>query len=165
MQPSLLLSTFEKARLHLLEKARSLLGNTEDAEDVLQDVFVKLWQQPQALPPKEMVSLLTTAVRNQSIDELRRRRFRPAELVEGIPDAVPDASDEQDIFPEVERIINAALTPLQQDILRRHDMEGESYETIAETLHMQPTAVRMQLSRARKTIREQYRLRKNTDAP
>lgn len=165
MQPSLLLSTFEKARRHLLEKACSLLGNTEDAEDVLQDVFVKLWQQPQALPPKEMVSLLTTAVRNQSIDELRRRRFRPAEFVEGIPDAVPDASDEQDIFPEVERIINAALTPLQQDILRRHDMEGESYESIAETLHMQPTAVRMQLSRARKTIREQYRLQKNTDAP
>ena len=165
MQPSLFLSTFEKARRHLLEKARSLLGNTEDAEDVLQDVFVKLWQQPQELPPKEMVSLMTTAVRNQSIDELRRRRKRSTETIDELPDAISEDVEEQDVFPEVERIINAALTPLQQDILRRHDMEGESYESIAETLHMQPTAVRMQLSRARKTIREQYRLRKNTDAP
>lgn len=163
MQQSLFLSIFEKARRHLLEKARSLLGSTEDAEDVLQDVFLKIWQKPQELTTKEMESLLATAVRNQTIDTLRRRRNRAAEKVDEIYDAIPDVSDEQDIFPEVEGIINAALTPLQQEILKRHDMEGESYEAIAETLNMQPTAVRMQLSRARKTIREQYRLRKNTE--
>lgn len=161
MQQNSFISTFKKARQQLLVKARSLLGNTEDAEDVLQDVFLKLWQRQPEISPNEMESLLTTAVRNQSIDELRRRRNRSAEAVDGISDALLEASEEQDIFPEVERIINAALTPLQQDILRRHDMEGESYESIAETLHMQSTAIRMQLSRARKTIREQYRLRKS----
>jgi RNA polymerase sigma-70 factor (ECF subfamily) len=63
----------------------------------------------------------------------------------------------KETFSIVERIINQELTPLQQKIIQLREYEGKSFEEIACDLGMQPAAVRMQLSRARKTIRECYR--------
>ena len=57
----------------------------------------------------------------------------------------------------VQQLITQSLTPLQQRILRLHDMEDQSYDEIAKQEGMQEAAVRMQLSRARKMIRECYR--------
>ena len=62
-------------------------------------------------------------------------------------------------FRRVEEMVDTALTDIQKQIIRRHEYEGATLEKIAEELGMQPPAVRMQLSRARKTIREQYRKR------
>ena len=61
------------------------------------------------------------------------------------------------MLEEVKTLIESQLTPIQQEILQRRDYNGEEYASIAEDLGMQETAVRMQLSRARKTIRETYR--------
>lgn len=155
MQQNNFLSVFERGRRRLLETARSFLGSTEDAEDVLQDVFIKLWQKRLDVQPREMEAFISRAVHNQSIDELRRRRKRTEGVVEMFPDV--EEKEEPDIFPAVQQIIESALTPLQKDILESHDVNGESYEDIAERLDMQPPAIRMQLSRARKTIRDQYR--------
>ena len=63
------------------------------------------------------------------------------------------------MFNEVEAIIEKELTPLQKQILESREYKGEPLESIAERLGMQQTAVRMQLSRARKKIRECYRRR------
>ena len=71
--------------------------------------------------------------------------------------AEEDAPDVESRFQAVERIVASELSPLQRDILRRHDYEGQDYDAIAQSLQMQPAAVRMQLSRARRTIREIYR--------
>ena len=49
------------------------------------------------------------------------------------------------------------LTPLQKKIVRMHEYEGTSFEQIARKLGIQPAAVRMQISRARKTLREKFR--------
>ena len=56
-------------------------------------------------------------------------------------------------------MVDTELTDLQKLIVRRHEYESVTLEKIAEELGMQPPAVRMQLSRARKTIREHYRNR------
>ena len=63
------------------------------------------------------------------------------------------------MLKQVEEMVTTALTDIQRQIIRRHEYEGVTLEKIAEDLGMQPPAVRMQLSRARKTIREQYRKR------
>ncbi len=55
------------------------------------------------------------------------------------------------------QLIRTRLTPLQQQIIHLRDYREKSYDDIAYELNMQPTAVRMQLSRARKTIRDIYR--------
>ena len=82
------------------------------------------------------------------------------ELDEHRDESVTDSADEilekEERFRAVERIIAQRLTPLQQQILRMKEYEGRKYNEIADILGMQEPAVRMQLSRARKEIRECY---------
>lgn len=67
------------------------------------------------------------------------------------------------MLARVEAIINSRLTPQQQQIIQMRDVEGISFEEIAEKLDMQPSAVRMALSRARKTIRDIYNEERRDD--
>ena len=60
------------------------------------------------------------------------------------------------------QIVSQQLSEQQQAILRLRDYEGRDYEEIAELLQMTPSAVRVNLSRARKTVREVYRQRHQT---
>lgn len=80
------------------------------------------------------------------------RDSKPSETIE-------EKLAKEELFLEVEEIINRQLSPMQRQILREKEYEGKSIEEIADGLQMQPTAVRMQLSRARKTIRECYQKR------
>lgn len=80
------------------------------------------------------------------------RDSKPSETIE-------ERLAKEELFLEVEEIINRQLSPMQRQILREKEYEGKSIEEIADGLQMQPTAVRMQLSRARKTIRECYQNR------
>ena len=61
-------------------------------------------------------------------------------------------------------MIERKLSPVQRLILQKKEYEEQSIEKIANELNMQQAAVRMQLSRARKTIRECYRKRNDYEA-
>ena len=103
--------------------------------------------------------MLNVTARHIGIDELRRRqKLGETRLEEGCDPA--EATDAEDEAPEryrrVKQIIDQRLTPLQREILERRETREEAFEEIAATLNMQPAAVRMQLSRARKLIREVY---------
>ena len=91
----------------------------------------------------------------------RRRRELPAgdNLPENRPglDANPvEVQEREAMFQKVEELIRKDLTDIQKYIIRRHEYEGAKLETVAKELGMKAPAVRMQLSRARKTIRERY---------
>ena len=70
-----------------------------------------------------------------------------------------DSESADEIFERVQRLIDSCLSPAQQSIIRLHDYEQRGYDEIANQLNMEPAAVRMQLSRARKKIRECYNKR------
>ena len=74
-------------------------------------------------------------------------------------ETIEERIERQELFQEVEELIDRQLSPIQRLILRKKEYEEESIEEIAKELDMQQTAVRMQLSRARKIIRECYRNR------
>lgn len=129
----------------------------EAAEDVLQETFVRLWKRKYPLrSPGEAEALLTRSVKNASLNEKRRSRCVP--LPEDIPEdhAVSDCSpgEKERIYAEMKRLIDGKLTELQRYILEEKEYGGRSLEAIARELGMQPAAVRMQLSRARKTLRK-----------
>lgn len=159
-----LINTFTRGRSRLLQMARRLLESQDDAEDALQEAFSRLWPRAETLRSEaEAEKLATVTVRNISIDQLRRQSDHPSA---DIGDLHNDSSLTTDTEAEQERreqyeivqqLITQSLTPLQQRILRLHDMEDQSYDEIAKQEGMQEAAVRMQLSRARKMIRECYR--------
>ena len=151
----ILTETYQRIWARLRAGAGKMLSDADAAEDALQDAFVRLWGRYQVRSEKEAEALLTRTVRNVSIDQLRKRKTVP--LVGDLPEE--RVENREALFRRVEEVVDMELTNLQKQIIRRHEYESVTLEKIAEELGMQPPAVRMQLSRARKTIREQYRNR------
>ena len=151
----ILTETYQRIRQRLKAGAGKMLSDADAAEDALQDAFVRLWGRYQVRSEKEAEALLTRTVRNMSIDSLRKRKTVP--LAGDLPEEAEE--NREALFRRVEEMVDTELTDLQKLIVRRHEYESVTLEKIAEELGMQPPAVRMQLSRARKTIREHYRKR------
>ena len=152
----ILLPAFQRLRRGLQRLASSMVGESV-AEDALQDAFVRLWTRRTTLHSEDEAGRLLTTVKHLSIDHLRQQQREASVSLTEADGAEEDAPDMESRFQAVERIVASELSSLQRDILRRHDYEGQDYDAIAQSLQMQPAAVRMQLSRARRTIREIYR--------
>ena len=154
-----LITTFTELRKGFLRLASRFLPNEEDASDALQDAFCRLWpKRNQIHSSKEAEALAVTTIRNLCIDQIRKDKIDVVEL-NAERDAKPSETIEEriakeELYQEVEEIINRQLSQVQQQILREKEYEGKSIEEIANELEMQQGAVRMQLSRARKIIRE-----------
>ena len=164
MSDEFLVTTFTDLRKGFLRLASRFLPNEEDASDALQDAFCRLWpKRNQIHSSKEAEALAVTTIRNLCIDQIRKDKVDVVEL-DAERDAKPSETIEEriakeELYREVEEIIIRQLSPVQQQILREKEYEGKSMEERAQALGMQPAAVRMQLSRARKIIRECYRNR------
>jgi RNA polymerase sigma-70 factor (ECF subfamily) len=132
------------------------------AEDALQEAFCRLWGRKYNLrSEREAEALLARTSRNISIDEARKRQRRPTvpldERIGQGEEEVYSAQEREALFRQVEASIDRELSKTQRRILRRHEYEGVTLEKIAEEMGMQPAAVRMQISRARKALREKFR--------
>jgi len=141
---------------NLQRRLRYGLSHTE--EDALGDAFLKLWVgRYHPATEEEGEKLLYKAMRRIQISLWRSEKRHPRiPLDVHIADTSPD-TEADDTHLIIQELIRTKLTPLQQDILQRHDINDETYSEIADKLGMQEAAVRMQLSRARKKIREIYK--------
>ena len=159
MPRDLLTDTYLALRNRFRTRARRILGSAEDADDALQEAFFKLWSKDYDIRTRsEAEALLSTAVRNSSLDAVRRRRDKvPLEAADRLP--AEDRRERAEQLAAVRKLIERELTDTQRYILPRIEYGGMTQEQIAQELGMQPAAVRMQLSRARKIIRELYKQR------
>lgn len=154
-----LLYTFTQGRARLQAMAQRLLRSDRDAEDALQEAFCRLWQRsssPQTQADADKMAM--TVVHHVSIDHLRHAQRHQQATLTDMEDQTLATADKQveERFKVVEGLISDNLTPLQQRIVLQHDMEGASYQDISHREQMTEAAVRQQLSRARKKIRELY---------
>ena len=159
-----LITTFTQLRKGFLKLASRFLPNEEDASDALQDAFCKLWlRRHQIHSSEEAKALAITTIRHLCIDQVRKEKIPLMELdVErdsNLTETIEENIERKELFQEVEKLIEYQLSPIQRMILRKKEYEEESIDEIAKELNMQQAAVRMQLSRARKIIRECYRNR------
>ncbi len=152
-------------RERLMGLAERITGNPDDAADAVQEAFCRLWAHRAAIATQQAAQgMSVVTVRNASIDTVRRRAARPTVELDEQRDTLADDSpppDRQQAFNQVQAIIDLELTETQRTIVRLREYEGRSFEEIAQRLEMQPATVRMQLSRARKQIRETYYHRNN----
>ncbi len=160
MSEEVVLTTFQRLRRRLDRLASGWLHNEDDASDVLQEAFVRLWTNYRHVDePREVEALSIRVVRNACSDVLRKRQTLVAlDDVEEEPAAdVSDSTVREEAYNEVERLIEERLSPLQRRVMQMREYEGLSVADIARQLDMQETAVRMNLSRARQTLREMMR--------
>ena len=147
-----LTDAFIRLRQKLEGVSGRILPDRGGAEDILQDSFVRLWRRQYPLQSeKEAEALLTRTVRNASLNERRRARSIPLE--KDFADDSPDTLEKERAFAQMQEKIQTELTDIQRYILEEKEYGGRTLEDIAIELGMEPAAVRMQLSRARKTLR------------
>ena len=158
----ILTAVFGRLRMRLHSGAARMLHSDSEADDVLQDAFERLWKQRSSFKGERHVEgAAVTAVRNICIDELRRRSARPeAELSDAM--AATDSDDRAErrqLLDTVNALIASELSSRDRDILVMRDRNGYDFDEIADEFGMTEAAVRVALSRARKTIRNIYRAR------
>lgn len=153
MEIDLLTSSFLGLRDKLHHIALKYLGSDEDAKDALQDTWLKLRSKGEVETTIEARNKLVAVLRNVCIDHLRKAREIPIDVT---VDIQAYRMDEEDIG-NLEQLLQEGLTPLQKEIFNLVTHEGFDYEEIAKQLSMSVEAVRMNMSRTRKKIRENYK--------
>ena len=144
----------------LLRFALQILQNEEEAKDVLQDIFLKLWQKRDELEKVDnMDAFAMRMIRNRCLDVIRSRRTVSMEVVKKAKIKDEESSDTDylentDSVTLVKRII-AELPELQRIVIQLRDIEQLEYEEIAEATEMNVNAIRVNLSRARKKVRDE----------
>lgn len=144
-------------RDRLLSYAQRLLGNRDDAEDVVQEVFFKLWFMRNDLDRYDHIPALSlTITKHLSLNQLKKNEREYDSLDENIEaDSLsPYAGLEQK--DESEQLLKALnrLPDMQQSVLRMKHIDGLETDEIAALTGSSPEAVRMNLSRARKKVRD-----------
>lgn len=151
---------FRKYYTSLSYFANTILHNEGEANDIVQDCFVKLWENKSIKERSETVkSLLYAMVRNRCIDLLRKRKIRKkaeSKIKENEIDEDFEYIDELK-FAEVMRQIVDQIDDLpirMKRVIKLHFIEGKNYKEIANDLQSTPEAVRKQKARALKIIRQ-----------
>jgi len=147
-------------REYLFATARRILSEEEDAEDAVQEVLLKLWYIRESLGNYDNVeAFVTTVTKNHCLDKLKvkRRTEGMTESVMGMhSESNPYELTERNNTHEIIKRIIDTLPPLQREIIRMKDMEEYEVDEIAEITGTKSEAVRMNLSRARKKVREEF---------
>ena len=161
--------------------ARYLVRNADDAEDVVQETFVRLWRAGDAVELESVRGWLLRVARNLCLDALRRRKVREtaragADQVSergrlGIEIAEDDGRERSlevsdlgsgalraELALDVQRMVRAMdeLKEPQRSIILLREVQDYTYEEIAEALDLSLSAVKVYLHRARKKIRQRF---------
>ena len=156
-------SAFTTLREQMLSLAERITGNRDDAADAVQDAFVKLWQQRDRYKSACHASGAgIVAVKTVSIDLARRNsRHVDVPVEQASSAAIEDVNDDERnlAYQQVRSIIDNDLSSNQRLIIDLREVEGLEFDDIAQRLGMQPVTVRVELSRARKRVREIYQSR------
>lgn len=145
----------------LYRVAYQLTGNAQDAEDLLQDLYLKLWQKRDDLPDEaKKEAYLVTMIRRLFIDQRRLKHLdASAELKneEGPPDerSLDRQIDSKDEAQQMERLING-LPVRDGKIIQMHLVEGRSYEEIEQDTGLSQGNIRIIVMRTKKKLKQQF---------
>lgn len=138
--------------------AKRLLTSTEEAEDAVQEVLGKLWQNMNTLTSiSNLEGYAMTMIKNYCLDRLKSKQAAQLRLVHYKHDRATGSLDQQiDDRDSVAQVLDflEELPEQQKLVLQLRDVEQYDFETIAQITELSEGAVRVALSRARKTIRK-----------
>ena len=140
--------------------ALRIVGNQPEAEDVVQEVMIKLWNQREKL--LEYSNLEAWSIRmtkNLSIDKTRNKHYKMGIIPDGFDITANQrnphqVTESQDIMQRIKNMINQLPTK-QKEVMHMRDIEGLSYKEIEALLQIPMNQVKVYLFRARKQIKSQ----------
>ncbi len=148
------IAQFDPLRPVLIRVAYRMLGSVADAEDIVQDAFLR-WLNTDRDQVREPEAYLRRVVTRLCLDQLKSARHRRETYIgPWLPDPVVES--EEDAADDVTLPLLLALerlSPLERAAFLLHDVFGASFEDIAETIDRDPAACRQLASRARAHVR------------
>jgi RNA polymerase sigma-70 factor (ECF subfamily) len=139
--------------------AKRLLVSREEAEDATQEILLKLWNNRQNITAyRNKEAFAMTMTKNFCLDRLKSKQAQNLKIVHSNyhdnNTSLQKQVEAKDSADWVSKIIEE-LPEQQKIIVQLRDIEAYDFDEIAKVVDMNPTAIRVALSRARKTIREQ----------
>lgn len=151
-------SEYNKAvRLYADNIYRFVLKNLRDAEqarDVVQETFAKVWQKVDDIEFEKAKSYLFKTAYNTMIDLIRREERRKSHQAESLPGITYNQ------FNDLQEVLSMALATLpeqQQALVLLRDYEGYSYQEIGEITNLSESQVKVYIFRARQAMRKYLR--------
>lgn len=134
--------------------ARSIVMTHEDAEDAVQDGFLRAYQALERFDPAQTFGAwLNRIVANAALDLARRRKVRNAEeLSESIPDSFRDPAEGGELRERLKAAL-AQLPDRARSVIVLHDVEGFTHAEIGEMLGIPGGTARSDLHHARQRLR------------
>jgi len=144
----------------LYRLALRIMGNVHEAEDIIQEVLIKIWKKREQfveLDNKEAWSM--TVTRNLCIDKIRAKKMRTSDITEhfDIKDKTMTPSQQtisDDRMGQILELIDA-LPERQKTVVQLRDIEGYSYKEISTITGLKLDQVKVYLHRARISLRAQ----------
>ena len=144
----------------LFRFAFRMLGSSEEAKDVVQEVMIKVWNgREQMAEIQNMEAWCMRITKNLSLDKLRTQQRRATDLIdegfevrqEGL--SPHEKTELNESMQKINQMI-AALPEKQRQVIHLRDIEGYSYNEICEMLELDMSQVKVSLFRARNAVRE-----------
>lgn len=135
--------------------ALRFLKDTAFADDIVQDVFMKLWDHRQSVDSEKVRAWLFATAHNRLIN-FSKRESRQEPLGERLQERGQNDAHRFEWKELLEYYLDR-LPPLQKSILLLRDLEGYNYKEIGEMLQLSDSQVKVYLFRARKALKEQVK--------
>lgn len=162
MRNETIIKTLNSFKEKLYRYAFKIVGNRFDAEDVMQELLIKVWKKREdfaKIDNKEAWSM--TVIRNLSIDKIRKRKYNTQDISEhhsisdkGLtPDRITEVKEDLSI---VMNLLNE-LPERQREIIHLRDIEGYTYKEISAIVDLSEDQVKVNLFRARQKFKEKLK--------
>ncbi|MCG8411800.1 MAG: sigma-70 family RNA polymerase sigma factor [Bacteroidales bacterium] len=159
----------------LLSFANRFVGDFDEAKDVVQEIFIKLWSMRETLEKYNSVEALAMRMtRNLCLDKLKLKKTIP--IGDGVEIGKEEQSDFGEKYKEQEKFVARVKTAIdtlpepQKTIMQLRDIDGYDYDEIAQIMKLNVNLLRVNVSRARKKVKAflmkkyyDYEIEKNTN--
>jgi len=142
----------------LYRMAKRLLVSSDEAEDAVQEVLLKLWKGRSSIQNyKNPEAFAMTMTKNYCLDRLKSKQASNLKIVHSNYQHSDNVQRQVELSDEMQWVFKAmeSLPEKQRMIMQLRDVEQFEFQEISEMLDLNETAIRVNLSRARKAVREE----------
>ena len=137
--------------------AHILLGNEDEAKDVVQDVFVQLWTGTSPLRKESITAFLLTCVRNRCLNIIAHRQTEQKAMQLLTPETVDEGSHDDELVEVIKTYINEQLTPQTSRVIQMRYYEEQSYKEISQSLGVSLSAINKHIVQGMRKLRSTFK--------
>ncbi len=143
----------------LFRLALCIVRNPEEAEDIIQEVMLKIWNGERELKDIQNINGYCAAMtKNLALDHIRRKDFHTIRFHEETHEMIEDKTPASNLLQEEKiKLVREKIACLSENkrlLVQLRDIEGESYKQIAELMEISESQVKTNLFRARQELKQ-----------